>query len=105
MPGAERLPGKAETQLPAWLYIGEEAITLDGANQDALTIPSTASIVELRAETAAVYFSINGAATVNSGGYIPADQGEIIGPLANLNSVGVFASAAAVVHVIYFREA
>ena len=90
--------------LPHWLYIGEETLTMDGTSQT-LNLPRNAQIVEIRPEGELLYFSINGnPAQASSGGYIPEDGGEIIGPLANLNSVRVSGPAGGVAHVLYFRE-
>lgn len=105
MPGAMRLPAFGRAQLPAWEYLGGEALTLDGSDRQALTIPSTCSIIEIRAEGGEVYFKINGLATAASDGYIPEDGAEIIGPLSNLVSLTVFSTTASTVaHIIYFRE-
>ena len=95
-----------QVQLPYWEYLGGESLTLDGATSQAGAIPSTASIIELRAESGEVYFDINAVdASAASPGYVPEDAAEIIGPLANLTSFRVFsATANAVAHIMYFRE-
>ena len=104
MPGAERLPAFARVQLPHWQFLGDEAPTLVADTRAALTLPSLCTIVEIRPEGAEVYFSINGLATTTSGGYIPEDGAEIIGPLSNLNTLTMISTGTPVVHVLYFRE-
>ena len=106
MPGALRLPAFGRAQLPAWEYLGGEAITMDGASHYGATIPSTTSIVEIRARDGECYFCINGAAaSAGSPGYVPLNGAEIIGPLSNLVSLRVFsATANAVAHIMYFVE-
>jgi len=79
---------------------------MDGTVQ-AATLPSEATIVEIRAENADVYFGINvPIVTALSMGYVPANGGEIIGPLSNLNTLSFFGTAAgaAVAHIMYFTE-
>ena len=89
--------------LPLWYYLSGEALAGNDASQN-INLPANAQIVELRPEGGLIYFSINGFAQASSGGYIPEDGGEIIGPLANMNSVGVWAATGTTVHIIYFRE-
>ena len=90
-----------------WHYIGGETITLDGATaQQVNTLPADANIVEIRARAGEVYFEINGVtASALSGGYIPEDGAELIGPLDNLLSLWVFSgTAGAVAHLLYFKS-
>jgi hypothetical protein len=89
--------------LPHWYYLGNESVEGDGTPQ-ALTLPDTTQIVEIRAEGGLVRFVPNGTASAASGGYIPEDGAEIIGPLANLNSVSVLMEAGVTARVLYFRE-
>ena len=107
MPGAKRLPGYGYMQLPSWYYLGGESITLDGASHYGATIPSEASIIEVRAEAGELYFALNVAgAAATSPGYIPEDQAEILGPLANLSALRLYSTTASTVaHLMYFREA
>jgi hypothetical protein len=95
--------GPNPVYLPPWRYLTEETITGDGTSQN-LNLPTNAHIVEMRPEGGAMYYSINGMAQASSGGYIPGDGGGIIGPISNLNSVGVWAADSVVIHVIYYRE-
>lgn len=95
--------GYEPVYLPLWYYLGGEALAGNDASQN-INLPAAAQVVEIRPEGGAVYFAINGAASANSGGYIPEDGAEIIGPLANLDSVGVYAAAGVTVHILYFRE-
>ena len=106
MPGAQRSKNTVHAQLPPWEYLGGESLTMDGTPQ-ALTIPSETSIFVINAETAAIYYAINGPlAGLNSPGFCPLDQGRIEGPLSNLASCTVFGTAAGVgvAHVSYYRE-
>lgn len=103
MPGAKRLTAFDRVQLPAWEYLGGETFT-DPSDQ-ALNIPSEASIIEIEAEDAECYYAINSAtASANSPGYVPAEGGRIIGPLSNLVSLAVTGAAGSIVHVMYFKE-
>lgn len=95
--------GYEPVYLPLWEYLSQESVDGNDASQN-LNIPASAQIVEIRAESGAVYFSINSFAQASSGGYIPQDGAEIIGPLTNLNSIGVWAATGTVVHVLYFKE-
>ena len=105
MASQKRLFAHTLVQLPAWKYLGGQAITLDGTNYEMATLPSEASIVEVRAEGGEVYFNINVPASVTSGGYIPDGSAEILGPLANLTSFSVYsATADTVAHLMYFVE-
>ena len=92
-------------RLPQWRYISGTSVTCDGSSQS-VPIPSTASIVEIRAETGAIYFAINhaGFASASSPGYVPADGAEIIGPLSNLDTLDVSGTAANVAHIMFFEE-
>lgn len=106
MPGAQRSKNTVHSQLPPWEYLGGESLTMDGAPQ-ALTLPSETSIFVVNAETAAIYYAINGPlAGPASPGYCPTDQGRIEGPLSNLASCTVWGAAAdtGVAHVSYYRE-
>ena len=92
--------------VPHWMYLGGQALTMDGTSQQAV-LPSEATIVEIRAETADIYFGINAPiANVTSPGYVPANGGEIIGPLSNLNALTLYGTAAGagVAHIMYFTE-
>ena len=96
----------AQVQLPYWEYLGGETVT--ATTSTALTIPSTASILEIATEGGACYWSVGlGFADADSPGYIPTEGREIVGPLCrhNLDSgVWVYAPDATAVHVMYFRE-
>jgi hypothetical protein len=107
MPGAIKVKSARFMQLTPWEFLGGESLTMDGTPQ-ALTIPSTASVLVIGAESAAVYYAVNGPlAGVNSPGYVPEDQVRPEGPLSNLQSCTVFGTAAdaAVAHISYYREA
>jgi len=101
------LTAPLQTQLPNWHYIGGDTFTLDGTNAQQLNLPADATIVELRARSGEVYFEVNGVgASAGSPGYIPQDGAEIIGPLDNLGALWIFsATASAVCHYMFFREA
>lgn len=89
-----------------WTYVDGELITPGGAAA-AATVPTTATIVEIRPEGGACYFQINAGApaSADSPGYVAEDGGEIVGPLSNLNSLQFFAAVGTDIHVMYFREA
>ena len=90
--------------LPHWYYLNQTSIAGNDASQ-AVALPNGTQVVEIRPEGGAVYFAINADfAQANSGGYIPEDGAEIIGPLANLNSLHVFAATGVTVHILFFRE-
>jgi len=103
MSGFMRLSGRQQVQLPSWLYIS--GVTYTNPNSQAVTIPSTATIVEIDAEDAECYYEINSAsANANSYGYVPSEGGRIIGPLANMTSLYVHGTSS-IVHIQFFREA
>lgn len=105
MPGAVRPKFAQRVDVGVYEYLSGETLTMDGSSQ-ALAIPSDASIIQIDAETAAVYYAINGPiASAVSPGYIPTDGGRVIGPLSILNQVTLFGTGAgaAVAHVQYFR--
>lgn len=90
--------------LPHWYYLAETTIDGNDASQ-AVNLPNGTQIVEMRPEGGLMYFSINGnPAMASSGGYIPEDGAEIVGPLANLNSLNVWAATNTTVHILFFRE-
>lgn len=82
------------------VYINEQTITGNGASQPA-TLPSGTSVVWITAEGGAVYATINGSGSANSGHYIPDGQKMIIGPYSNLTSLGIFATSPAKAHLVY----
>jgi len=106
MPGAKRLPAFARSQLPAWEYLSGETHTFAADEEWSATIPSEASIIEIRARGGEIYFGVNAIhASALSPGYIPEDGAEILGPLATLTSLRLFtATASTVVHLMYFVE-
>lgn len=105
MPGARRLSGFARVQLPADFHIDGQGETFTNPSDQALTIPSTASIVTIGAENGDCYYDVNGGiAGVNSPGFVPPDTVRRIGPIANLTTMRVHAPSA-VIHVDYWREA
>jgi len=94
-----------QVELPYWEYRAQQ--TLTNPDNQALNIPPNASIIEIASEGGECYFELGGgAADANSGGYIPIDGTEILGPLATVTlELGVRVDApSAVVHVLYFRE-
>lgn len=102
MPGAKYLKAYQRVQQPSWRYISGECLT--NPDNTALTLPSTVDSIVISMETGVGYYSINGAASVNSSGYIPTDGFKSIGPIANLVSVNVHAPAG-ICHVEYWSEA
>lgn len=108
MPGAVRLPSFMRAQLPHWEYLGGEALAVATESDATATLPSTCTIVVVRARGVALYYALNnpivGAA---SPGYVPANGGEVIGPLSNLNTLIFYnadAATAGTAHLQYFRE-
>ena len=92
-------------KLPMWHYISGLSVDCDGTSQS-VAVPSSASIVEIRAEGGAVYFAINppGFAIAGAPGYIPEDGAEIIGPLSNLTSLDVSGVTNTTAHIMFFNE-
>ena len=93
-----------QVQLPYLEYLNGQ--TLSAPDNTALTIPYTASCVEIAAEGGAVYWNIGGVATANAPGYIPEDGREWIGPCCRdtLQAQGIRVLSSGTVHVMYFRE-
>jgi hypothetical protein len=84
-------------------YLGEQTITGNSANQNA-TLPTGTNMVLLSAESGAMRFTINAAATANSGGYVPENTQVWIIKLANLTSLGIYGVSPAKVHITYYQE-
>lgn len=90
--------------LPGIAYMGEETITQDGSSK-ACTLPANTNMVEISAEGGAVRYSINGAASANSGGFVPENQSRMVMHTSNLTSLAVFGASAAVkAHLLYWQE-
>lgn len=102
MAGAKHLPGHGRAQLPAWYYLSGNTIV--NPDDEALVLPSRCDTITLSTETGPCYYSINGVASVNSGGYIPTDGMQTVGPIANLTSFNIHSPAGSV-HVMFWREA
>lgn len=98
-----KLAKYSRVNLPEWIYLGEETITPDSASV-AATLPSTATIFKIAAEGGGVYYTINHPASANSGGFVPQNMIDTVGPLGNLNSLQVYATGQVVAHLQYFRE-
>jgi len=99
-----KLPKYSRVCLPEWIYLGGEMLT-PGATSTGCTIPTDATIVEIAANDADVYYAINaGHAATDSPGYIALGGREIIGPLGNLTRLHVYQAAGGTTHVQYFRE-
>lgn len=88
---------------PGITYKGEETITMDGSSK-ACTLPANTNMIEITAEGGAVRYSINGAASTNSGGYIPDGQTRILYHIANLSSLALFGTGPAKAHMLYSQE-
>ena len=82
------------------VYLGEQTITGNGANQ-AATLPTGTSTAWITAEGGAVYVTINGVGSAGSGIYIADGWKQLVGPYSNLTGLGVFATAPAKAHIIY----
>jgi len=99
-----KLAKYTRVNLPEWIYLAGEVLTPNAVSA-LVTIPSEATIIEMRPEGGAMYFAINNAfALTTSPGYIADGGGEILGPLGNLNQLAVYAAAGVTVHIMYFRE-
>ena len=102
MPGALRLKAARRVQNPPWEYLGGETFT--NPNNQAMNLPSTASIVRLEAEDGEAFYVINDAIVgPTSPGYVPSGDGRTVGPISNLTSMRVH-SPTGIVHIIYYRE-
>ena len=86
--------------LPAWVYLGGEAIVGNAGNQPA-TIPAGATIAEIDAQGGDVYYALNGGAM---SGFVPENGGRILGPLQNLNSIVFNFAVGGTAYIMYFRE-
>ena len=96
--------GLEQSQLPYLEHVGGES--LSAPDSGALTIPREASCVEIAAEDGAVYWDFGNPAIVGSGGYIPEDGREWIGPMvrSDLQTKGINVLSSGTVHVMYYRE-
>src|SRR5512139_256783 len=98
-----RLFGKTEVQSPEWVYM--DGVVLTNPNNQAVTVPSTATIVEIGAESAKCYYAVNSAiASAVSPGYVPSETVRTIGPIGNLTALCVHGTSSTV-HIQFFREA
>lgn len=89
-------------QLPYWEYLSGYSIT--NPNNQAVVLPSEATIVEIDSEDDKTYYAINSIqCDATAPGYVPADGGRIIGPLGNLNSLHVHGTSA-ITHIQFFKE-
>ncbi|RPJ30384.1 MAG: hypothetical protein EHM35_12705 [Planctomycetaceae bacterium] len=72
-----------------------------GTSSTEIDVTAKATIFDIHAEGAAVYYEVNGtAATTTSPGYVPQDGHWSVGPLDNLSTLFVIgAGTAAVAHV------
>jgi len=84
-------------------HLAEETIALSGAARSG-TVPAAATSAFIYAEGGAVYFSVNGTASANSGGYVPDGQKMFVGPLVNFDSVSFYGASGAKAHVQYYAE-
>jgi len=107
-PGAERLPGKTQTQLPAWLYIanGSNAYPLNGVVSQQITPPSEADTISIDANGGNIYYAINSpTAGTNSPGFIPDGGGRSIGPISDFQSISIYSDTnGAIAHIQFWKE-
>lgn len=92
-----------ETTMIGLTYLGQQSITMTGASQ-ALTLPAGTNFVEINAALGDVQYTINAAASANSGGFVPENMVRYIPKCDNLASLYVFGTAPAVAHVNYYQE-
>ena len=83
-------------------YLGEQTIEGNGSSQEA-TLPSETNVIFVSAEGGPIYYSINGDASVNSGGYVPEDSVRIVPETLNLISFEVYMTADINAHLQYFK--
>lgn len=89
-------------QLPYWEYLWGNTYT--NPDNQAVPVPSEATIFEIDAEDDECFYNINqGFAGPLSPGYVSLNGERIVGPLANLNSLHVHGTNA-IVHIQFFRE-
>ncbi len=99
--GYQKLAGAQYVQNASWIYLGGDSKA--SPSDVALAVPSDATIVVIAAETAAVYYEINGPhANATSGGFVATNTVQVIGPLGNLTSLRIASTGTA--HIQYFRE-
>lgn len=104
LPAGTNVLGSIEVNSVAGMtYLGQQAITMNSGSQ-ACTLPAGTNFVEISAEGGAVYYTINGAASADSGGYVPTDQSRFILKLDNLTSLYVYGTSPAKAHLIYKQE-
>ena len=96
--------------LPHWVNFtnaGHRRVVGDNT-QTQLVIPDQCQIIEIRSEDGKTYWDFGGIASPASGGYIPADGAEIIGPMPVkwLEDTGmtVWVAADAIAHIMFWRE-
>lgn len=95
--------GVASVQLPSWGFVSGTCIS--APNNQAVTVPSEATIFEIDAETAACYYAINNPiCSTTSHGFVAQNTARTIGPLYNMSTLRVHAPGG-VVHITFFKEA
>jgi hypothetical protein len=92
-----------ENVMVGMTYLGQQAITMNSGSQ-ACTLPTGTNFVEISASAGAVQYTINGAASADSGGYVPENQTRYILKLDNLTSLYVYGVSPAKAHLIYKQE-
>lgn len=85
-------------------YLGEQSIAMNGSSQ-ACTLPADTNMVEIAAEGGDVRYTVNAAASADSGGYIPSGQKGYVFKLSNLTSLALFGASPAKAHMLYYKEA
>jgi hypothetical protein len=84
-------------------YVSEQSVSLNSASV-ALSLPTGANVVKVRAMGGDVYLSINVDASADSGIAIPENYIDIIGPIRNLHSLQVYGVSPAKAHVTFYRS-
>ncbi len=99
--GYQKLPSTTYVQPASWIFIKSDSKA--SPSDLAVGVPSTATIVVIAAETAPVYYEVNGPhANATSGGFVATNTVQTIGPLGNLTSLRIASTGTA--HLQYFRE-
>ena len=95
--------GVASVQLPSLGFISGTCIS--APNNQAVTVPSEATIFEIGAETAVCYYAINNPiCSTTSHGFVAQNTVRTVGPISGLSTLRVHAPGG-VVHITFFKEA
>ena len=93
------------TDIVWWNFQGGDEITFpqDQAITAVLPGPLAGLVVEIDAVGGDLRYQINGVANANSHGFVPENGARIIGPLQNWESLSIYAVAAVVACLTFYR--